>query len=921
MKRKVTLLLSALIGLSLLAAPLSNLVKAESAAETAEKAVKAAKTELEQTEKELAKEEAKLQERKTSTANLEAALQGAKAKEAQLKKEVAEKKQASAKNEQEKQEAEASKKEYDPTYGKPTKEVILKRLDIIIDRTTAEQPKLKQALTEAEKALTEVAEEVQNDEAKVSGAKQDLQQTEQKVQQLLKDKEQKAAEVQKKQQELEQAKKEAGKKQGQVNVQEPQVPAEAQPVQAPVRVRSRRSVAAGADGQNTPPVLNQEPKQAAGTGSSVEEAEKAYEAENDKLKKTLVALQKEEADLQNLTKTFNEKQEDVNGFEESAGKLKTRKQEIEETLKTKERQYEENKAKLDEQRELLKTLNINSPTGSNSRILVVKQVISNLEAQEKTLLREKEDTQKAVTEIGKEVQSAEQKVQEAKQALHQAEEAKTQQEQKVQQLTATKQQQEQTVQQKQEALNQAKAAAQKQNQNQPQDPQQDQAANPAPQQDQTEEKFKKELAKLKKKIEKEIAKTEKITETDANKQEKADVLAGLQALEQALNELEKSQDAVAEKQTKLEANTNTLKGFEARTKTLKAQEKTPFDLAEQAAKDELSKAQDAQKEFAQTAASTQDKANLQQEINALEAELEAIRQDKHTDEQQKIEKVQEVKDKIAKALQKPAEIKAQMQTLQERVAEIKQKAETLKQQLDAVKQQNKALAAQIEQLLEERQQVLDKLNTITNDKNTAIATLLQDVQKEQEALDEAINKGNKIQTDNQELAKLQAQYEQKLQELTNSLKASAKRSPSAAEIAAMQEKIDKFANDYKAILADGTSSLAEKKQKLQEVENKSMTLAQTLEQFKTKTLSQIATEQADKQAKAKNTDSNQQADKAAAAKQEGNTNTGNKTAERESKMANKRKVAKTGQAADSVGAIGLILGLIAFAAEMRRKDL
>lgn len=919
MKRKVTLLLSALIGLSMLAAPLSNLVKAESAAETAEKAVKAAKTELEQTEKELAKEEAKLQERKTSTANLEAALQGAKAKEAQLKKEVAEKKQASAKNDQEKQEAEASKKEYDPTYGKPTKEVILKRLDIIIERTTAEQPKLKQALAEAEKALTEAAAEVQNGESKVSGAQQDLQQTEQKVQQLLKDKEQKAAEVQKKQQELEQAKKEAEKKQGQANVQEPQVPAGAQPVQAPVRVRSRRSVAGGADGQNTPPVLNQEPKQA--EDDKTKEAEKAYEAENDKLKKTLVALQKEEADLQNLTKTFNEKQEDVNRFEESAGKLKTRKQEIEETLKTKERQYEENKAKLDEQRELLKTLNINSPTGSNSRILVVKQVISNLEAQEKTLLREKEETQRAVTEIGKEVQSAEQKVDDAKQALQQAEEAKTQQEQKVQQLTVTKQQQEQTVQQKQEALNQAKAAAQKQNQNQPQDPQQDQAANPAPQQDQAEENFKKELAKLKKKIEKEIAKTEKITETDANKQEKSDVLAGLKALEQALNELEKSQDAVVEKQTKLKDNTNTLKGFETRTKTLKAQEKTPFDLAEEEAKAELSKAQDAQKEFAQTAASTQDKANLQKEISDLEAELEEIRQNKHLDDAQKIEKVQEVKDKIAKALQKPAEIKAQMQTLQERVTEIKQKAATLKQQLEAAKQQNKALAAQIEQLLEEQEQILGKLDNITNDKDTAIATLLKDVQKEQAALDQAVNKGNQIQNDNQELAKLQAQYEQKLQELTNSLKAADKRSPSAAEIAAMQEKIDKFANDYKAILADGTSSLAEKKQKLQEVENKSMTLAQTLEQFKTKTLSQIATEQADKQAKAKNTDSNQPTDKAAVAKPEANPTTGNKTAERESKMANKRKVAKTGQAADSVGAIGLILGLIAFAAEMRRKDL
>lgn len=920
MKRKVTLLLSALIGLSLLAAPLSNLVKAESATETAEKAVKAAKAELEQTEKELAKEEAKLQERKTSAANLESALQGTKAKEAQLKKEVAEKKQASAKNDQEKQEAEASKKEYDPTYGKPTKEVILKRLDIIIERTTAEQPKLKQALAEAEKALTEAAAEVQNGESKVSGAQQDLQQTEQKVQQLLKDKEQKAAEVQKKQQELEQAKKEAEKKQGQANVQEPQAPAEAQPVQAPVRarVRSRRSVADGADGQNTPPVLNQEPKQA--EDDKTKEAEKAYEAENDKLKKTLVALQKEEADLQNLTKTFNEKQEDVNRFEESAGKLKTRKQEIEETLKTKERQYEENKAKLDEQRELLKTLNINSPTGSNSRILVVKQVISNLEAQEKTLLREKEETQRAVTEIGKEVQSAEQKVDDAKQALQQAEEAKTQQEQKVQQLTVTKQQQEQTVQQKQEALNQAKAAAQKQNQNQPQDPQQDQAANPAPQQDQAEENFKKELAKLKKKIEKEIAKTEKITETDANKQEKSDVLAGLKALEQALNELEKSQDAVVEKQTKLKDNTNTLKGFETRTKTLKAQEKTPFDLAEEEAKAELSKAQDAQKEFAQTAASTKDKADLQKEIGDLEAELEEIRQNKHLDDEQKIEKVQEVKDKIAKALQKPAEIKAQMQTLQERVTEIKQKAATLKQQLEAAKQQNKALAAQIEQLLEEQEQILGKLDNITNDKDTAIATLLKDVQKEQEALDQAVNKGNQIQNDNQELAKLQAQYEQKLQELTNSLKAADKRSPSATEIAAMQEKIDKFANDYKAILADGTSSLAEKKQKLQEVENKSMTLAQTLEQFKTKTLSQIATEQADKQAKAKNTDSNQQADKAAN-KQEANPTTGNKTAERESKMANKRKVAKTGQAADSVGAIGLILGLIAFAAEMRRKDL
>ena len=394
----------------------------------------------------------------------------------------------------------------------------------------------------------------------------------------------------------------------------------------------------------------------------------------------------------------------------------------------------------------------------------------------------------------------------------------------------------------------------------------------------------------------------------------------MQALEQALNELEKSQDAVAEKQTKLEDNTNTLKGFEARTKTLKAQEKTPFDLAEEEAKAELSKAQDAQKEFAQTAASTKDKADLQKEIGDLEAELEEIRQNKHLDDEQKIEKVQEVKDKIAKALQKPAEIKAQMQTLQERVTEIKQKAATLKQQLEAAKQQNKALAAQIEQLLEEQEQILGKLDNISNDKDTAIATLLKDVQKEQEALDQAVNKGNQIQNENQELAKLQAQYEQKLQELTNSLKAAAKRSPSAAEIAAMQEKIDKFANDYKAILADGTSSLAEKKQKLQEVENKSMTLAQTLEQFKTKTLSQIAAEQAAERAKAKNTDSNQSADKAAN-KQEANPNTGNKTAERESKMANKRKVAKTGQAADSVGAIGLILGLIAFAAEMRRKDL
>ena len=572
----------------------------------------------------------------------------------------------------------------------------------------------------------------------------------------------------------------------------------------------------------------------------------------------------------------------------------------------------------------LEPYTVNPTHGGNvreQRMREINERINKHKKEKSTLKQAWDDSKQAVTEIGKQVQQTQEQVTKAQQSFQQAEEAKTQQEQKVQQLTVTKQQQEQTVQQKQEALNQAKAAAQKQNQNQPQDPQQDQAANPAPQQDQAEENFKKELAKLKKKIEKEIAKTEKITETDANKQEKSDVLAGLKALEQALNELEKSQDAVVEKQTKLKDNTNTLKGFETRTKTLKAQEKTPFDLAEEEAKAELSKAQDAQKEFAQTAASTQDKANLQKEISDLEAELEEIRQNKHLDDAQKIEKVQEVKDKIAKALQKPAEIKAQMQTLQERVTEIKQKAATLKQQLEAAKQQNKALAAQIEQLLEEQEQILGKLDNITNDKDTAIATLLKDVQKEQAALDQAVNKGNQIQNDNQELAKLQAQYEQKLQELTNSLKAADKRSPSAAEIAAMQEKIDKFANDYKAILADGTSSLAEKKQKLQEVENKSMTLAQTLEQFKTKTLSQIATEQADKQAKAKNTDSNQPTDKAAVAKPEANPTTGNKTAERESKMANKRKVAKTGQAADSVGAIGLILGLIAFAAEMRRKDL